>query len=399
MSLEEAAKNIAERLKGMEYVEMYSHHDADGISSAAIMSIALKRAGIAFRLRFLPVLNEADVTNPDISLLCDLGASCAGLPETTMIIDHHVPYTTSKYHINPRLFGADGETELSAAGCAYLVANALSDNRDLAGLVLLGIIGDGQTVAGMNEKIIGEGIANNLINPGRGILLAGRTPKEQIENAASPYLPGLSGNSGEAEQIVKACSAKTSDEAYLGCFLSEIIARSNASYDALTNLYGDTWGLEREIIQNAHSLTMVIDACGKAGRTDIAFGLACGDASLLKEAWEIALSFKKKVIRAADSARQLTTNAWMVDSVDTVSDVADMFAESENRPVFVLCRGESYLKVSARAPRTADVDFEQFITTAAKTFGGKGGGHKTRAGGELPLASEAEFVSSLEAFA
>ena len=31
MSLEEAAKNIAERLKGMEYVEMSSHHDADGI--------------------------------------------------------------------------------------------------------------------------------------------------------------------------------------------------------------------------------------------------------------------------------------------------------------------------------------------------------------------------------
>ncbi|WP_319379491.1 DHH family phosphoesterase [uncultured Methanocorpusculum sp.] len=399
MSLEEAAKTIADRLRGMEYVEMYTHHDADGISSAAIMSIALKRAGIAFRLRFLPVLNETDVTNPDISLLCDLGASCAGLPETTMIIDHHVPYTTSKYHINPRLFGVDGETELSAAGCAYLVANALSDNRDLVGLVLLGIIGDGQKLAGMNEKIIGEAIANNLINPGKGIILPGRTTKEQIEAASSPYLPGLSGNSGEAEDIMKICSAKTSDEAYLGCLLSEIIARSDASYDALMNLYGETWDLERENIHNAHSLTMVVDACGKAGKTEIAFGLACGDASLLKEAWEIALSFKKKVITAADSAKQITKNAWMVESVDTVSDVADMFAESENWPLFVLCRGESYLKVSARAPRSADVDFEQFIVTAAKTFGGKGGGHKTRAGGEFPLACETEFIRSLEALA
>ncbi len=398
MSLEEAAKKIADRLRGMEYVEMYAHHDADGISSAAIMSIALKRAGIAFRLRFLPVLTNTDVTNPDISLLCDLGASCAGLPETTMIIDHHVPYTTSQYHINPRLFGADGETELSAAGCAYLVANALFDNRDLAGLVLLGIIGDGQKLTGMNEKIIGEGIANNLINPGRGIHLAGRKTREQIESAFSPYLPCLSGNSGEAEEIVKICSGKTSDETYLGCLLSEMIARSSASYDVLMNLYGDTWTLERESIQNAHALTMVIDACGKAGRTDIAFGLACGDASLLKECWETALSFKKRVIKAAGSAKQVSKNAWMVDSVDTVSDVADMFAESENRPLFVLSRGESYLKVSARAPRTANVDFEQFIGTAAKTFGGNGGGHKTRAGGELPLACEAEFIRSLGAF-
>ena len=62
MSLEEAAKKIADRLRGMEYVEMYAHHDADGIASAAIMSIALKRAGIAFRLRFLPVLTNTDVT-------------------------------------------------------------------------------------------------------------------------------------------------------------------------------------------------------------------------------------------------------------------------------------------------------------------------------------------------
>ncbi|HKL97159.1 MAG TPA: DHH family phosphoesterase [Methanocorpusculum sp.] len=399
MSLEVAAKKIADHLRGMEYVEMYAHHDADGISSAAIMSIALKRAGIAFRLRFLSVLKVADVTNPDISLLCDLGASCAELPETTMIIDHHVPYTTSQYHINPRLFGVDGETELSAAGCAYLVANALLDCRDLAGLVLLGIIGDGQKLAGMNEKIIGGGIANNLINPGRGILLSGRTTKEQIEAASSPYLPGLSGNGREAEEIAKICSGKATDETYLGCLLSEIIARSDASFDALMNLYGDTWTLEREIIQNARALTTVVDACGKAGRTEIAFGLACGDVSLLKEAWEITLSFKKKVIEAADSAKQITKNAWMVDSLETVSDVADMFAESENRPLFILCRADPYLKVSARAPRTSNVDFEQFIMTAAKTFGGTGGGHKTRAGGELPLACEAEFIRSLEAFA
>lgn len=399
MSLEEAAKKIADRLREMEYVEMYAHHDADGISSAAIMSIALKRAGIAFRLRFLPVLTETDVTNPDISLLCDLGASCAGLPETTMIIDHHVPYNKSQYHINPRLFGADGEAELSAAGCAYLVANALFDNRDLSGLVLLGIIGDRQTLTGMNEKIIGEGIANNLINPGRGILLAGRTTKEQIESASLPYLPGLSGNSREAEDIMKICSDKTTDEAYLGCLLSEIIARSDASYDALMDLYGNCWSLEREVIRNAHALTMVVDSCGKAGKTDIAFGLACGDTSLLKEGWEIALSFKKRVIESAGSAKKITKNTWMVNSVETVSDVADMFANAENAPVFVLGRADSYLKVSARAPLTANVDFEQFIVSAVKTFGGKGGGHKTRAGGELPLACEAEFIKSLEAFA
>jgi len=58
--------------------------------------------------------------------------------------------------VNPRLDGIDAERELSAAGAAYLVANELGDNRDLAGLVMLGIIGDGQDLAGKNLEIFNE---------------------------------------------------------------------------------------------------------------------------------------------------------------------------------------------------------------------------------------------------
>jgi len=57
------------------------------------------------------------------------------------------------YHVNPRYDGIDGDTDLCAAGTAYLVANALGDNRDLAGLTLLGVIGDGQTLTGKNQDI------------------------------------------------------------------------------------------------------------------------------------------------------------------------------------------------------------------------------------------------------
>lgn len=397
MSLEEAAVKIADHLRSLEYVEIYSHYDADGIASAAIIAVALQRADIAFRLRILPQIAEADVENPEISLLCDLGASLSGLPETTMIIDHHVPYAATAYHINPRLEGVDGESELSAAGCAYLVANALGDNRDLAGLVMLGIIGDGQKISGMNQTIIGDAIGNNLISPGRGILLPGRTTKEQIENAAMPFLPGLSGNSGAAAEIEAVCQKTASDEAYSGRLLAEIIARTSASYDDVMSLYGDSWTLEREVIQDAHALTAVVDACGKSGRPDIGFAVACGDTGQLDKAWEAAVTFRKQVIAAAASAKQVAKSAWIVESASAVSDVADMFVRSANRPVVVLGRADTYLKVSARAPRDSDVDFEQFMKSSVKTFGGAGGGHKTRAGGELPLSSESAFIASLEA--
>ena len=109
MSLEEAAVKIASYLRSKDYVEVYSHHDADGIAAAAILTVALRRADIAFRLRFLPHLKKEDVERPEMSVLCDLGASIPDFPESIVIIDHHVPYAKVPFHINPRLEGIDGE--------------------------------------------------------------------------------------------------------------------------------------------------------------------------------------------------------------------------------------------------------------------------------------------------
>lgn len=399
MSLEETAEKIAARIKEMDYVEVYSHNDADGICSAAIITVALQRAGIAFKLKMTGLLQFEDVADPAISILCDIGGSIQEFPDSTIIIDHHMPYNKSPYHINPRLFGIDGEAEMTASACAYLVANKLGDNRDLAGLVLVSVIGDMQRVAGPNGDIIRDGIGNNIINPKRALLLAGRTLHEQMMLAVSPYLPKVSGNTDAASAVEQSCMRKVSEEDFNTQLLSELVLRSDALYTDIMNLYGDSWNLEREVIADAYSLEAVIDACGKAGRTDLAFGIAAGDASLVKEVWDTAADFRSRIIDAAGTAREIAKNAWMVDSLDMVSDVADMFAKSKDAPVFVLARTPEFLKVSARAPLSAQVNFEEFLVSAVKQLGGTAGGHKTRAGAEIPPACEAEFLSLLEAFA
>ena len=398
MSLEEAAAKIAAYLRSKDYVEVYSHHDADGIAAAAILTVALRRADIAFRLRFLPHLKKDDIERPEMSVLCDLGASVPDFPDSIVIIDHHVPYAAVPFHINPRLEGIDGETELSAAGCAYLVANALGDNRDLAGLVMVGIIGDSQKLSGMNQKIIGDAVGNNLITVGRGVLLPGRTTKEQIESAVLPYLGNLSGDGETAEKIASLCMNTASDEAYTAMLLSEIIVRSDASYHDLMSMYGESWKLLREAVQDAYAMTAVIDACGKSGRPDLGYAVAAGDMAQADTAWETALAFRRNIIASAAAAEAVAPNVWMTDSVVTASDVADMFARSKQEPVVVLARAETYLKVSARAPAGCNVDFEQLMKTSAEKFGGAGGGHKTRAGGELPLACESEFIAAVQEF-
>ena len=398
MSLEEAAAKIASYLRSKDYVEVYSHHDADGIAAAAILTVALRRADIAFRLRFLPHLNKDDVERPELSVLCDLGASVPDFPESIVIIDHHVPYAAVPFHINPRLEGIDGESELSAAGCVYLVANALGDNRDLAGLVMVGIIGDSQKLSGMNQKIIGDAVGNNLIEVGKGVLLPGRTTKEQIASAVLPYLGNLSGDEETAEKIASLCMNTASDEAYTALLLSEIIVRSDASYHDLMSIYGESWKLLREAVQDAYAMTAVIDACGKAGRPDLGYAVAAGDMTQTDAAWETANAFRRKIIASAAAAEAVAENVWISDSVETASDVADIFVRSKQMPVVVLARGTEYLKVSARAPADSCVDFEQMMKTSAEKFGGAGGGHKTRAGGELPLACESAFIASVKEY-
>ncbi|HJJ28573.1 MAG TPA: DHHA1 domain-containing protein [Methanocorpusculum sp.] len=399
MSLEETAEKIAARIKEMDYVEVYSHNDADGVCAAAIITIALKRADISFKLKMLNLLSFEDVANPDVSILCDIGGSIKEFPDTTIIIDHHVPYNKSPYHLNPRLCGVDGESEMTASAAAYLVANKLGDNRDLAGLVLVSVIGDMQKIAGPNAEIVNEAIGNNIINTKRAILLPGRNTREQLMIASSPYFAKVSGSLDTASAIEQDCMSKVSDEDFNTQLLSEIVLRSDAAYPDFMNLYGDSWILEREVITDAYSLEAVIDACGKAGRTDLAYAAAVGDAAHIKEAWDTAAEFRTGIIDACATARNVAKNAWMVDSLDAVSDVADVFAKSKQTPVFVLARTPEFLKVSARAPFGAQVNFEEFFKEVNASLGGTGGGHALRAGAELPPACEGEFLAMLEGFA
>jgi single-stranded-DNA-specific exonuclease len=147
MSLEEAAGRVAEHLERQEFVEVYAHHDADGITAASIICIAMLRREMKFRLRVVSELPDQGITAGQGTLLCDLGSGREDLPGDVMVVDHHIPGFSGTYHVNPRLFGIDGDHELSSSGAAYLVANELGDNRDLAGLAITGFVGDGQELA------------------------------------------------------------------------------------------------------------------------------------------------------------------------------------------------------------------------------------------------------------
>jgi single-stranded DNA-specific DHH superfamily exonuclease len=122
MPLEANAEQLALHLLAQEFVEIYAHHDADGIAAGAIIATAMHRSGRAFRLRCSSRITPGDLTGEAGVLLCDFGASREDLPPHVMVIDHHPPRFDGEFHVNPALAEPSGGGEVPAAGAAYLVA-------------------------------------------------------------------------------------------------------------------------------------------------------------------------------------------------------------------------------------------------------------------------------------
>jgi len=387
MTIEAAASLLAEHLGDQEFVEVYGHHDADGIASASIITHALLRRGTKVRLRISPRMAPQDLQGGNAVVLCDFGSGLEDLSDDVMVIDHHVPHFEGQYHVNPRLCGIDGERELPASGAAYIVAQHLGDNRDLVGLAMLGMIGDCQDIAGKNREIIDEGIAQNYIVPARGIPLFGRDIHEKVYCAASPYLKGYSGDEDAVSRLVDETTIR--GETDFADLLSRIVLGMGPYQNdrAMTALWGDTWDLQRGMVRDAHSLAAIVDACGKSGYGGLGASLCLRSSESVEEAWEIARQYRLRVIAAVSRLHASGEGpVYVIDDADVVSGAADSLAMDflGASPLAVMAPRNDTYSISARSLGQPGCDMEALMQTLASGCGGVGGGHNTRGGAKIP---------------
>jgi hypothetical protein len=398
MSLDTAAETVAEQIQRKEFIEVFAHNDADGIAAASILCHAMLRLSIRFRLRVRREITARDLAGDDSYLLCDLGAGMNDLPHDAMVVDHHLPEFDGEFHVNPRLASIDGDRDLSAAGTAYLVARKMGDNRDLAGLVIPGILGDGQEMTGKNLEIFNEAITNGIIVPDRGLTLPGRDMTERFSTAINPYLEGISGT----EELVSTLISEASGEngLRLDNLLSQVVitAASGTTFAGLSAIYGDTYHLQREVIEDAHALTAVIDACGKAGRGDLGASLCLRSSYDIDRAWEIARKHRVGVIDAIRTAHPAegAPGVFEVKDLTLASDVADVFARDRvnAQPVLVFVRDGKSCHISARCPAGVEKELGPLLQRLALANSGHGGGHYRRAGATIPCDQIGAFTKA-----
>ncbi len=392
MTIDAATERVARFLGEQSYVEVWGHHDADGIAAASLVCHALWRRSIGFRLR---VTDRVPALEPGVpALLCDLGG-IDDLPEHVAVIDHHAPVGAGDGTVlNPHTVGIDGERVLATAVLAYGVANRLTDCRDLAGIAAAGAIGDGQGFEDENEDLLNEGIATGVLEIERGITLPGESAAEQFELAIDPYLPGIAGDAGRVRELLRASVGE--DGAALDLLLSLVVLDTarDSPPGALEALWGDRVLTPREVVRDARTLAALVDACGKAGRGGLAASVCLRAPGAADEARSVADDFRRRVIAAIGAAEPVeeASIALRIEDPQLASDVATALAGPLGRPVLVAGGTGERLRLSARGDGT--VPLGPLLRQLAAEAGGSGGGHARRAGAVVPVDAFPAFASA-----
>ncbi|VVB91329.1 DHHA1 domain protein [uncultured archaeon] len=417
-------ESLSEQVAGaiMEYgsVRLISHNDADGLSAAGIMCNALHRRQILFHATIVSQFDNSTVeliekTPQEAVILCDMGSGqneLASKIKNVIIIDHHKP--TGKLenaHFNPHLTGIDGSIEISASCGAYMVARCMGDNTDLAGLALVGAIGDKQPMKGGNKFILDEAVEKKAVAVRKGLRMGDDPVDELLEYGLDPFLD----ITGDREKIrtfldEAGISGRINDlgEEELIRFSSLISLKlaKQGSLSAIESLMGDIFILNNEIITNVYDYVNILNACGNAEKPATGIALCMRDVSVVYEAKAITRENQRKLIetiRKAQAQIQSGQNIRYVMLEDTsgtgaIAGTLTRYLYSD-KPFVTLNDVEDRIKISARGTRKlveAGLDLAFAMREAAASVGGMGGGHNVASGASIPKGTAPKFIEYLD---
>jgi len=422
--LKAEARKAVELIRAHEFIRMFTHYDVDGISAAAILAKSLLRADKKFHLSFLNGLNNGnlDYERDELTVFLDMGSGypdvVSGVESDVVVIDHHFPMgkiaPKRKFvHVNPHLAGLDGSFELSASGTAYVVANQLGKNADLAGIALAGIIGDKQKIKGGNAEIVGEGIAQGFIEEKKGLLIYSGKLKDVLKMSVEPYLDfygkeeeldeflegtGLDGDA-EVDELGEEEMRKLSDAIVLR------ILEIGGSEEVIHDFLGKRYILKAELIENALMLTDVVNSCGRVSAFSIGFGICMRDEKFLERGIEIWRKFQTELMeeigKRRDDVREAECVRYLVmDDAPTTAPIATILSRYlfSDRPFVAVNVKRDIAKVSSRTTMRLSevVDLGKIMHEAAQTVGGRGGGHRVAAGANIPPDRVEEFIKEVD---
>ncbi|MCX6770007.1 MAG: DHH family phosphoesterase [Candidatus Micrarchaeota archaeon] len=409
------AKEAASRMRAPLIIH---HYDCDGLSSGALAASWFEEQDRKYSMRAVRKLDEALIKElvgePEI-IFVDLGSGSPFIEElkgNVIVIDHHQPQHKSHLQANPHLFGFDGGSELSAAGCAYFVFRTSVD------LGIVGAVGDIQyPLRSLNRIMLEEGISQGKVSSSTDLRLFGRNSrplKQLLLYADEPYLPGLTGQEDGCDGFLSGFGIpqKTGDKwrTYSDLSLEEkkqlvsALAQhlsSRSSPEASSRLVGEVYTLlsrpQGTELSDASEFSTLLNACGRNNRAELGVAVCLSRAGAYEES-QLLLAEHRKNLRAGISFAVKNTQDFgkflLLDARGIISDsiigvVAGMVHPgSRLKPILALSlEEEGKIKLSTRGTRQlveAGLNLGKILSEACAAVGGVGGGHNIAAGATIP---------------
>jgi len=454
-------KQVSDILKGRltsDAFTVISHHDADGLSSAAIMAAGLARANARFTVRIVEelrdeIVSEISRTRPDVAVFTDIGSGYLELLSTQLdagvkiVLDHHPPIgqvPDEIEHLNPHEFGIDGATLISAAGLCYLTVRELDvGNRDLSPLGIVGALGDMQDknekreLNGLNKTIVEDAVSLGKVRVDSDLVLYGRETRpvhRALAFTTTPYLPDLSGREDNCLKLLanagiplkvgdrfRTLADLTQDEKQklvnaIINHLSSLGFQSSVVLDMVGTVYTLVAEPPGSPTRDAREYSALLNACGRSGRPSIAISVGLGDRrKALEEANEVVATYRKTLAGYMDwlthspNAVQKLKAIWVVRGENQIKDsmtgafssiLSSAGSLSPDHAIIVLTRSkDGGIKLSARAPSKLlkmGVNLGAALNETTKRYSGFGGGHNVAAGAHINVEDPNEFLQELD---
>lgn len=422
----------AEIVRSHDFIQVFSHYDADGVSSAAIIAKALLREGKEFRITLFTTLNDHNMdvirnTKSDCTIISDLGAYYIDqfdqMDRDIIVLDHHttvVPEAKKTCYANPHLYGIDGMTSGCGATMCLLFAVALNErNWDLVQVAFAGIAGDRQHingVSGLNVYLLEEGIKRGFIEKTPGSLIPSGDLMTELYLCVDPYIRGVSGNVEGVAKLLKDAGVSNgtsfrdlTDEqrrklsSLIAIKLTEQgVCLSSMNEIARDRYYLTGYGLDAEYF------SAVLNNCGRAGIGGVGISAGMGDEKAINEGAEQNKESAKQIVESmveldSTGLNQMKHIQWF-DSTDSgftgmLCGISMQSIADHTKPTIGINMSNDPVNISSRGmfeQLDRGVDLAVAMGKACSAVGGQGGGHKIAAGGSIPVDKVQEFLTTLD---
>ncbi len=425
-NLDERISQIAEEFMKTpkeKDVQIISHFDTDGITSASIIIKCLKRLDRKFNILIVKNLTEEIIKQlPENRVLLFLDVASNSLEylkkfhDKIFIIDHHeITQKASEniFMINPHLH--EKRDEISTSGLCYLFAKRINqENKDLSSLAIIGMIGD--SIQNINGQITKD--ADIIVKKGVLLYPSTRPLNKVLEFSSEPYIPSVTGNRDGVFQLLKEIGLERHNGQYKSLIELNDDEMTKISTAILLrrleknneNLIGNIFLVKHfNQLEDAREISAKINASSRLGEPYTSILYCLEDAKAKKQVENLYAKYKQLIISGLnlmEEIEQVKGEGYIIINARSqipdviISVIATILSKSslyENGTIIIAMSytDDEKIKVSGRTVGEGR-SVREILERIILDIGGDFGGHKYAAGATFDISKEQEFVDRIK---